>query len=467
MGRAGSRWIGCLALALVGCEGSIEATANASVHTNGAAGSGGAGFAVGSGGAAGKGTGQKSTASGGQGNGGSTGVAGNKSAIGGQGNVGGIAGAPGSGGRSGSGGSAGSGGMQVPPPPKVAACDGLAQAGKFEEITPPEVKAAGATGTEGGTFAIAVDPVNQGTVYAGTRNLKLWKSTDCGATWKAVATGANGTAVNSGMNWTLFVDPVDPQTIYTNSGYGSNGLFKSTDGGVNWIDVWSLTSQPVLGKSFTYNFANVIAIDPWDHQHILLTFHEPCQPPHPGTCIVESKNGGSTWRIIDGEPGWEGNEGQVIFFLTDSKTWLWGSQTSGFFRSGDSGETWQAIPGMTTSHLQSSELIRTKNGTFFIAGADGIWRSPDGAASTWKLVPDTGPIVGGLVTDGTNMYASTCYFPDFCEPRYLKSPEGDGQKWTQMPSPKMTMGGTMGYDAGHHLLYSSNLAAGMWRVVVN
>ena len=387
-------------------------------------------------------------------------------------------GAPASGGTgSGQGGSAdagqdsGAGGRQTSPPPKVADCSGLAPEGTFEEITPPDVKAGIGTKqadgqTRGGTFAIAVDPVNQGTVYAGTLFQKVWKSTDCGATWKAIATGTNAADVNRGMNWTFAIDPVDPDVLYTNSGYGSNGLFKSIDGGVNWVDVWSQKSQPELGKAFTYNFANVVAIDPADHQHVLLTFHEACLAPHPATCVAETKNGGTTWRLIDGDPSWNGNEGQVIFFLDGSGTWLWGSQTNGFWRSGDSGSSWERIQGMTTSHLQGSELLRTKAGTFFVAGADGIWTSPDGTASTWTLVPDTGPIVGGLVSDGTTMFASTCYFGDFCNPRYLRSSETDGRAWTALTSPMMTQGGTMGYDKAHRLLYSSNLDAGMWRVVV-
>jgi hypothetical protein len=363
------------------------------------------------------------------------------------------------------------GGEPTPPPPKVSACDGLAADGVFEEITPPEVKAGIGTKTtdnqtKGGTFAIAVDPVNQGTIYAGTLFQKVWKSTDCGATWKDIATGTNGADVDRGMNWTFAIDPVEPEVVYTNSGYGSNGLFKSLDGGVNWTDVWSQKSQPELSKAFTYNFANVIAIDPANHLHVLLTFHEACLAPHPATCIVESMNGGSTWRLIDGEPTWNGNEGQVIFFLNDSKTWLWGSQTNGFWRSADSGGTWERIAGMTTSHLQGSELLRTREGSFFAAGADGVWRSPDGAPSTWTLVPDTGPIVGGLVSDGTSMFTSTCYFGNFCNPRYLRSPETDGAKWTAMKSPTLTQGGTLGYDKGHKLLYSSNLDAGLWRVVV-
>jgi hypothetical protein len=95
-------------------------------------------------------------------------------------------------------------------------------------------------------------------------------------------------------------------------------------------------------------------------------------------------------------------------------------------------------------------------------------RSPDGKANTWKLVPDTGPIVGGIVSDGTNIYAATCYFGGFCQDgaRYLKSAETDGDTWQPLTVPKMSMGGNLGYDSAHKLLFSSNLDAGLWRVVV-
>jgi hypothetical protein len=47
--------------------------------------------------------------------------------------------------------------------------------------------------------------------------------------------------------------------------------------------------------------------------------HQACLAPHPA-CIVESKNGGSTWRITDGELSWNGNEGQIISPLDNAYT---------------------------------------------------------------------------------------------------------------------------------------------------
>jgi len=334
------------------------------------------------------------------------------------------------------------------PPVVVNACDDLPAVGTFEIITPPDV-----VGER--TFAIAADPVNQGVLYVGTVSAGVWKTEDCGATWTHINTGENGENVDSGMNWTMAVDPQEPETVYTNSGYGSNGLFKSTNGGVDWEGIWPPPEQPELGEAFTYNFANVVAIDPSDHEHVLLTFHESCLPPHPSTCIAETFDAGASWRLIDGDPSWNGNEGQVIFFLEDSETWLWGSQTNGFWRVENSGESFEAIPGMTTSHLQGSQLVQTEDGRYFVAGADGVWRSDDGTADSWSLIPDTGPIVGGLVLHEGTLYASTCYFGDFCEdPRFLKSTD-DGETWDDMGGPVLDMGGTFAFDPGHGVLYSS------------
>jgi hypothetical protein len=354
-------------------------------------------------------------------------------------------------------------------PLEVGNCAGLAAEGVFEEITPPDVRTSTSVSeNQGGSFAIAVDPASPGTAYLGTRNSKLWKTTDCGATWTPIATGKNGADINRGMNWTLAIDPINPKVAYTNSGFGSNGLYKSLNGGVDWYMIWPPSRQRDLAKAFPSNFANVIALDPTNHLHLLLGFHESCLPPHPATCIAESFDGGSTWRLIDGNPEWKGNEGQLIYFLENSHTWLWGSESNGFWRSDNSGATWEAISGMIAGHVQGSQLHRRKDGVFFLATANGIWVSPDGKASNWRMVPDTGPLVGGLVSTGTTMYASTCYFPSFCEKvRYLSSSEDDGYTWTVMSSPDgINMGGTMGYDSDHHLLYSSNMLGGVWRVVV-
>ncbi|MCE9578040.1 MAG: hypothetical protein K8W52_33225 [Deltaproteobacteria bacterium] len=354
----------------------------------------------------------------------------------------------------------------------VGACGQLAAPGTWEAITPPGIVPAQGETVE--TFAFAVDPVNSGTVYLGTIYQHMWKSTDCGSTWARTDTGRNGGAWDHAMNWTFVVDPIEPDVVYTNSGYGTtqgSGLWKSVNGGADWDILWPPPAQPELATHLTYNFANVLALDPADHRHLLLTFHEECTLPGVTTCIAESKDAGATWALLPGQPGWNGAEGQLLYFLDGPRTWIWGSQTSGFFRTADGGATWKELVDETgasffPSHLQGAGMRRTAAGVFYLSASNGVYRSPDGIA--WTLVPNTGPIAGGLVGDGTTLYMSRCYFGGFCTPGtdfLLTSPERDGLTWTPLRSPTMTEGGSLGYDPGHHLLYSSNGASGFWRVV--
>jgi hypothetical protein len=380
----------------------------------------------------------------------------------------------GSSGGNGSAGTATTGGLSGAagtPPVQISDCSELAASGVFEDITPPEVKAGigeqSATGNpQGGPFAIAVDPVNQGTYYLGTEHQGVWKSTDCGGHWASMATGKNGALVNGGINWTFAIDAQEPQTVYTNSAYSGDGLFKSVDGGVSWIDVWPGTSPPELAQAFTYNLVNHVAIDPADHRHLLLTMHENCLAPHASGCILESKDAATTWQLHEGDASWEPDQGQTIHFLDSSSKWLTGSQSNGVWRTPDAGKTWAPIEGMAGTAQQGVELIRTQDGSFYLGGVEGVWRSPDGAVDTWELVANTGPFVNGLATDGSTVYASNCYAENYCDqPGYLVS--SDGNTWKPMTDvPPLSHGGKLQYDAGHHLLVSSNRSAGLWRVVV-
>lgn len=351
----------------------------------------------------------------------------------------------------------------------VAACDALPSAGTWENVTPPEVLAGFDGSTQKGVFAFAVDPMNSGTVYLGTLSQKVWKTQDCGSTWTAVATGRNGDAVNSGVNWTMMLDPTDSKILYTNSGYGktTNGAFKSTNGGVDWDQVWPPPKQPELGNVVQYNFANVFAMDPSDHKHILLTFHAVCSAPYNETCLAESTDGGATWRVLNGDRSWVGTEGQVVYFLNDSKTWLWASSSNGYWRTENAGSSWTKIsPDINEAHPQSSQIIRVKDGTFYLAASDGVFRSPDG--KSWSKIDGTGPLAGGLVSDGTTIYMSNNYYFSYgtdLHP-YFTATEDKGAPWKPMNSPGMSSGGSLGYDPGHHLLFSSNFQSGFYRVVV-
>lgn len=359
-------------------------------------------------------------------------------------------------------------------PHTVTACDALPAAGTWEHVSPPDVMAElpGPEDCQFGVSAFVMDPSDYATLYLGTCEMGVWKSTDCGATWAHVNTGPGGSALDTGRQWNFAIDPNDPNVLYTNSGYNGgpegSGEFKSTDGGVSWSQVWP-PSDPDLASIVEYNFVGGIAIDPDDHQHLLLTFHAKCSAPYNEACIGESNDAGATWRLINGDPSWQGGEGQGAWFLDNGHTFLWGAETNGLWRTDDDGDSWSQVAENGSIGHAKGQLHRTDEGRYFLGGSSGILTSADG--TSWSLISGSGPqLVTGLVSDGTNMYASSGFpwNPGQGPPPYhpfYTAPESDGMAWTNMDSPLLANGGQLAYDTDHHVLYSSNGDAGFWRVV--
>jgi photosystem II stability/assembly factor-like uncharacterized protein len=88
-----------------------------------------------------------------------------------------------------------------------------------------------------GVSAIAIDPENSNTIYIATGDddaydsisIGVWKSTDAGNTWQPTGSmGANGGP--SAMH-EIYIDPQNSNTLWVAS---DNGIYKTTDAGVNW-----------------------------------------------------------------------------------------------------------------------------------------------------------------------------------------------------------------------------------------
>src|SRR6202162_4411892 len=90
-------------------------------------------------------------------------------------------------------------------------------------------------GPEGGEVqALAIDPANPATLYAGTAGGGVSKSTNGGGSWKSVNNGLTSTIVTA-----LAIDPSAPATLYagTYGGTEGGGVFKSTNGGESWTAI--------------------------------------------------------------------------------------------------------------------------------------------------------------------------------------------------------------------------------------
>ncbi len=348
---------------------------------------------------------------------------------------------------------------QKPPPHVVGACDKLGAVGVWDNITPP-----GANLSEYGMVSVQVSPHNSAVVYAPAENSGLFKSSDCGATWQHINQGEVGKSLDKG-SLLLVLDPIDANVLYASALYGPNGLFKSTNGGIDWVQI---LSKEVVAAAPHGGFVGHIEMDPSDHLHLLVSWHSVCAAPYTQACFAETKDGGKTWVMRNLDPAWVGGEGTTLLFL-DSATWLFLSQSNGMWRSVDQGTHWTLVPGVNISHA-AGQLYRTKAGAFFLGSANGILHSVDGA--TWTAVPNSGTLIAGMTGDGTSIWASSSYphgaarAPPAFEP-YLLATESQPMKWTKLASPLMTTGGAvLSYDEDHHVLYSSNFWVGAFRVVM-
>jgi photosystem II stability/assembly factor-like uncharacterized protein len=96
--------------------------------------------------------------------------------------------------------------------------------------------------------SLAIDPQNPDTVYA-MGSSSLFKTTDGGASWRTVSFAPPG------YDWAtaiLLVDPQNPTTLYAGT---FSGLLKSTDGGVTWAN----SGLPrILGFAFDSQDASTI-----------------------------------------------------------------------------------------------------------------------------------------------------------------------------------------------------------------
>jgi photosystem II stability/assembly factor-like uncharacterized protein len=411
-------------------------------------------------------------------------------ASGGSQNMGGA----GSGNTSAGGASAGGGSTTPPPPPPPVNCDKLStEVGVWHDISPTQLTTPGNMET----YAVAINPMD-GTVFATGGNVTnmsecpagescppggtgILRSSDCGATWAAVSTTTAGTdsaKLLTGGLWALLVDQTEPQTMYTANGYGNDPtIFKSSDYGVNWT---ALNPDPTHTLATVTNFVQAIAIDPFDHKHLALTFHDNCTAPHKVLCFSQSTDAGDTWTVFDGPssiPGWTisgWEEGASISILGKSNYVY--TAGAGIWYTGDGGTTWTQIAPQYIMGSYAGTTMIAPDGTLYIGGnnlftsAAAAGQVPPFDLDKSKMITKlaNSPNANVLVTDGVNIYAGPT--PGTVMQPYWTAPLSDPTNWTHMPDQICGHLGCRGpnemaYDPNHHVIYSANWGAGIWRLV--
>lgn len=190
--------------------------------------------------------------------------------------------------------------------------------------------------------AVAYDPNNSQTIYAGGAEGGLWKSTDGGITWSWLSSTWTELGVNC-----IVIDPSNSDTIYVGRGdyhgfiASSYGIMKSNDGGGTWTEI-AETSMGQVGVDH-------ILMDPTNSQVLLAGTGD----SQTFGSLYRSTNAGQTWTKLS--VGGNDSEWPTIassapvgstvrFYAVAAGIASSTGNKSRVYKSDDHGATWQLLP---------------------------------------------------------------------------------------------------------------------------
>ncbi len=264
--------------------------------------------------------------------------------------------------------------------------------------------------------ALAIDSQHPGTLYAGTKQGGVYKTTNGGASWQAVNQGVTSLWILS-----LAVDPTNSATVYagTMADSGSDGLFKSTDGGASWNPITPL----YLGTSPSPVYS--IVIDPSSPSTLYAGS---------GGVIFKSTDGGGSWTTIQ-----DFSAAVIVVLAMDptNSSVLYaagpGCAPGALYKSTDAGATWQQLEDFPSTGAQAIVVDPVDPNVVYTAdygcAGTGVSKSTDGGM-TWSA-PASGPLGAAfaLVMDPSNhntLYTGVQYGTGYAG--VYKSTDG-GENW--------------------------------------
>ncbi len=243
---------------------------------------------------------------------------------------------------------------------------------------------------------VAGDPL---VYYVATAQGGVWKSADGGDTWQPIFDDQPVASIGS-----VAVAPSDPNVVWVGSGEANirgnviagQGIFRSTDAGRSWKQVWKQVGQVAA-----------IAVHPQNPDVAFAAVLGHAFGPNPERGIYRTTDGGATWKQVlfkDQNSGGSAvvidpRNPRVLFAgLWQAKRSPWemtsGGPGSGLYRSADGGESWQqltghGLPGGIWGRVGVAVAPSDSSRVYALIEADegGLFRSDDGGRE-WKRVND-------------------------------------------------------------------------------
>ena len=238
--------------------------------------------------------------------------------------------------------------------------------------------------------ALVLHPTQPHTVYAGA-DTGLYRSEDNGATWEWLSSADGRLNI-----WALAIDPNDTNTIF--AGTTPSGMYRSRDGGFEWEKLpVEMSEECAIGTPRV----TTTVVDPDDSRIVWAGVEI--------DGVHRSLDGGDSWARIEGGLYDQDIHGMAIARGASNR--ILTATPREIFSSTDVGESWQPLEIMqkfpdsycrwATFKIDDPKVIFAACGDTALGSSGNLQRSLDGGQN-WKTMPIPGEPNSPLMNFGMN-----------------------------------------------------------------